>query len=386
MKGNSSRIIISRDAEVLRLLDREYDSLLRRADWINPYFSPEWLSSWWKRQDKTRAPLLLLAYSEDGSLAGYWPFVERPGLLGSKGLWPFVYDEANYHFPTCASSVAASLVDALYQLLDTFLFVWIPLVPDSFWGKFIEAKTEDRRRLKIIRRGLSSRLIEPSTDQSFDEFWHKKLGSKSRKSLRSDSRGLARLGRVEYETICSFEEARSAMPATCVVEVGSKKTLENAGLYSIRGKRGFFFELLPRLAKREQARLSFLRLDDHPIAWQLELLRPGGSLLHHLAYDQQWKRYSPGKQLLKHSLKRCWEEGRTLDFLPARFAYKDSYANSSMPAHELHWIRKSWRGRIARKLIGWNMEWRRRLRERSPGLAASIARAEVNQSNSENSK
>ena len=101
MKGNSSRIIISRDAEVLRLLDREYDSLLRRADWINPYFSPEWLSSWWKRQDKTRAPLLLLAYSEDGSLAGYWPFVERPGLLGSKGLWPFVYDEANYHFPTC---------------------------------------------------------------------------------------------------------------------------------------------------------------------------------------------------------------------------------------------------------------------------------------------
>ena len=63
------------------------------------------------------------------------------------------------------------------------------------------------------------------------------------------------------------------MPATCQVEVESGKTLENAGLYTIRGKRAFFFELLPELAKSEQVRISMLRVDDHPIAWQLELLQ-----------------------------------------------------------------------------------------------------------------
>ena len=51
-----------------------------------------------ERQKQDRSPLFLLAFRKEGSLLGYWPFMERPGLLGTKGLWPFIYDEANYHF------------------------------------------------------------------------------------------------------------------------------------------------------------------------------------------------------------------------------------------------------------------------------------------------
>ena len=69
--------------------------------------------------------MVLTAVSEDGLLLGYWPFLERPGLLGSKGLWPFIYDEANYHFPTTEKRAAPLLVDTLKNLLRSFLFVWI---------------------------------------------------------------------------------------------------------------------------------------------------------------------------------------------------------------------------------------------------------------------
>ena len=52
------------------------------------------------------------------------PFAERPiawhvafhraqGLLGSTGLWPFVYDEANYFHPICMESAASELVKGL---------------------------------------------------------------------------------------------------------------------------------------------------------------------------------------------------------------------------------------------------------------------------------
>ena len=85
-------------------------------------------------------------------------------------------------------------------------------------------------------------------------------------------------------------------------------------------------------------------------------------------------------------MERCWEEGRVLDFLPAPFAYKQEYTNVSMPVHELHWIKRSIRGRIAAKLIQWNMNWRRKMRERSPGLAATIAREQITHANSELSK
>ena len=77
----------------------------------------------------------------------------------------------------------------------------------------------------------------------------------------------------------------------------------------------------------------------------------------------------------------CWKEGRVFDFLPAPFAYKERYATSSEPAHELHWIHRSLRGRIARHLIRWNMKIRQKMRDRTPGLAAAVGREVVSKAN-----
>ena len=385
MSSPKARIEVSRDVATIAKIADQYDSLLEHADWINPYFSPAWLHVWWGRQKQDRAPLFLLAYDEAGSLLGYWPLIERPGLLGSKGLWPFVYDEANYHFPTCTSAVGPLLVQELSRLIGRFLFVWLPQLPQPFWDACIKDEVAGARHLNILRCSRSASTIEPQSDQSFANFWEEKMGAKTRKSFRYDQRTLAEKGEVNFETFTTFEDVRSAMPATCLVEVASHKTQENAGLYTIRGKRAFFFELLPELAQGGRVRASFLRVNDHPIAWQLELLSPGYSYLHHLAYDEEWKKYSPGKQLLRHCLERCWDEGRVFDFLPAPFSYKEDYATHSVPTHELHWIHKSIRGRIARRLIRWNMEWRQKMRARSPGLAATAARQQVAEHHSQDS-
>jgi hypothetical protein len=377
MNPPNVRMVISRDAATIERIAEVYPSLLRQADWINPYFSPQWLRMWWNRQKQDRSPLFLLAEEENGSLLGYWPFVERPGLLGSKGLWPFVYDEANYHYPTCTNAVVPLLVKSLRELLGPFLFAWLPQLPQPFWDCSLGGQLEEFALLSLHRCNRVSSSIQPASDQSFEQFWEERFGTKSRKSFRYDQRALAERGEVAFEAHTTFAEVRSVMPASCLVEVASYKTLENAGLYSIRGKRGFFFELLPELAKAGQVRVSFLRVDDHPVAWQLELLSPGYSHLHHLSYDEEWKKYSPGKQLLKLCLDRCWQEGRVVDFLPGPFAYKQEYANHNAPTHELHWIHPSIRGRIARCLLRWNMQWRQKMRDRSPGLAATVARQQV---------
>lgn len=378
---SSISVEVSRSFSTIDSICEEYDKLLERADWINPYFSPAWLRCWWDRQPKDRAPLLITAQTEGGELLGFWPFVERPGLLGSRGLWPFIYDEANYHFPTCENRVATLLVDKLSELLGEFLFVWVPQIPEVFWQEHFENRVKQAHHLQIYRSERTSMMVKPTGKITFDEYLNQKLGPKSRKSLNYDKRSLEKAGDVSWEDYDQFEEVRSVMPATCLVELQSHKNIENAGLYSIRGKRGFFFELLPELAKSEGVRISFLRVNDHPVAWQFELLCTGFSYLHHLAFDEAWKKYSPGKQLLFKSMERCWKEGRVFDFLPAPFAYKESYTNQSEPAHELHLIKKSIRGRIARKLITWNMNWRKKMRERSPGIAATAAREEITQAN-----
>ena len=161
------------------------------------------------------------------------------------------------------------------------------------------------------------------------------------------------------------------MPATCLVEVESWKSKEGTGLYSIRGKRGFFFELLPELAKSKRTRVSVMRLDDRPIAWQIDLLDQGYLGVHHLAFDQAYKKFSPGKQLLMTNLERAWEERRLVDFLPGNYDYKEKWSSRIEPVRELHWLRRSLRGYLAIRLLRWNMRVRKKMREKAKPTKAT---------------
>ena len=350
----------------------EFEELHERATIRNPYFSPEWLVTWLGRQPDGVRPLLLLARTEEGRLDGVWPFVERPGLLGSKGLWPFVYDEANYFDPVATEDGARALVRGMKTKLKRFLFCWVPLMRDSFWEEILEPETRRGKFLTLTRMPRKTALIEPPVDdRSFDDFLGEKLGAKTRKSLRYDQRKLAEQGKVSIETVSSFEDVRGIMPATCLVEVESWKSKEGTGLYSIRGKRGFFFELLPELAKSKRTRVSVMRLDDRPIAWQIDLLDQGYLGVHHLAFDQAYKKFSSGKQLLMTNLERAWEERRLVDFLPGNYDYKEKWSSRIEPVRELHWFRRSLRGYLAIRLLRWNMRVRKKMREKAKPTKAT---------------
>lgn len=358
-------IFLERDPDSTSLVE-ELVELESRATIRNPYFSAKWLGTWIKRQPEETRPLLLLARTEQGRLDGFWPFVERPGLLGSKGLWPFVYDEANYFDPIATQEGAVELVHGMKAQLKNYLFCWIPLMRNSFWEEILEPEAGRGKFLTLTRMPRKTALVEPSVDgTSFDDFLGQSLGAKTRKSIRYDQRKLAAQGEVSIETVDSFEDVRAIMPTTCLIEVESWKSKEGAGLYSIRGKRGFFFELLPELAKTNGARVSVMRLDDRPIAWQIDLLDQGYLGVHHLAFDQAYGKFSPGKQLLIANLKRAWGEGRLVDFLPGNYDYKEKWSSRVEPVRELHWFRRSLRGYLAIRLIRWNMRVRRKIREKA---------------------
>ena len=75
------------------------------------------------------------------------------------------------------------------------------------------------------------------------------------------------------------------------------------------------------------------------ICWTVDFMG-----VHNLSFDQNWKKYSPGKQLMEKNLRRAWEEGRTVDFLPGNLDYKEKVATRVEPVRELHLFRKSLRG------------------------------------------
>ena len=339
------------------------DNLAIRSYWQNPYFSSAWLQSWWKRVEGLKTPVLLIVENEKGELLGFWPFVERKGILKSKGLWPYIFDEANYFHPLAERDAIPHLMDGLQGLLRKYTFAWVPLMRKKFWEEFVETKVSGGKLLNITRMPRQTFMIDHAS-QDFEDYWSQKMGAKSRKSFRYDQRALAEQGEVEFECWETFEDVRAMMPATCVVEVESRKGKEGAGLYTVRGKRAFFFELLPELAKTGRLRLTILRLNEEAIAWQLDLLGENYVAVHHLSFDEKWKKYSPGRQLLRHNLEIAWNEGRSIDFLPLAFDYKEKLATVKEEVHELHWFKRSIRGWVACRLIRWNMKVRKKMKER----------------------
>ena len=363
---------LCRNANEFPALFEEVEELLDRASIRNPYFTPEWIECWWKRVEPGTKPLIVLARNDADQLEGFWPFVERPGVLWSKGLWPMVYDEANYFVPIATKLGMPSLRFGLKAQLKEFQFFWIPLMNDSFWREYWEKESTIPTYPHLSRTPRKTSILE-SGEEKFDEFWASKMGSKSRKSLRYDQKSLRELGKVVLEVATDKKDVQALLPASCLVEVNSWKTEQVAGLYSIRGKRAFFFELLPKLAEKGRVRISMIRINDEPIAWELDLIDRDFIGVHNLSFDQNWKKYSPGKQLMEINLRRSWEEGRSVDFLPCNFNYKEKMATRTEPVRELHLFRKSFRGVLARQLIKWNMRVRKKIRMNAPPTKASEA-------------
>ena len=113
------------------------DTLAGNCYWPNPYFSSAWLKAWWKREEGLKKPVLLIVENEKGELLGFWPFVERTGILKSKGLWPFIFDEANYFYPIAERVAIPYLLDGLQRFLKKNTFAWIPLMIKKFREEFV---------------------------------------------------------------------------------------------------------------------------------------------------------------------------------------------------------------------------------------------------------
>ena len=342
----------------------EMEELFARLPNPNPYFSPDWLFSWWSNYGQGKDLVALIVRAEDGSLFAYWPFIKVSGV-GGGGLWPWVNNHANYSDPVAdedAPGCVELLLDGYYGLLRDHHFVWAPFLRAAFWDRWLAPFLKDKpeRRIERTPRDVP-RAIFPN--ENFDAYWESKQGYKSRKTFRYVERKLRERGEVRFEDYESAKEVRSHLGALCELESRGWKQQERVGLFSTLGARAFLFELLPSLAAAGRLRLSFLYLDDLPIACELGLLGREFYGLHHLCYDEAYDCDSPGRQLLIRNLRKCCEEGRRVfDFLPGANAYKRKLATEQSVVRELHLFRRSLSGFLTRKSIEANV--RKRKKER----------------------
>ena len=103
------------------------------------------------------------------------------------------------------------------------------------------------------------------------------MGAKSRKSFRYDQRALAEQGEVEFECWETFEDVRAMMPATCVVEVESKKERKVPGFTRFVGSVPFL-RITPRTCQNREVAFDHFtsmrrRLPGSWIFWERTMSR-----------------------------------------------------------------------------------------------------------------
>ena len=335
-------------------LEPEIEQLAAQAPHLNPFFTPEWLDAWNSQVGMVYNPVLLTVRNRDGELAGFWPFVETPAILG-KGLWPMGYHMADYLDPLYLHdepTLRVCLIEGLDQLLNDHRFIWLPLLRKGFAQDYFRPYFSRKRQPMLFAPGATRHFIEFG-EQSVEELLQSALGSKSRKTLRYTRKKLEELGNIEFRVMSTETEVEAFLPDFELIEDASWKSSEGAGLFHHLGMREFYKQLLPMMAGSGRVQLSAILLNKKPIACELAFLMGSNYCLHNTSYIQEYAEYSPGRHLFLENLHRAADEGlKCIDFMQGDQKYKQKLGTNSEPIYTVSLFQKSFAGRLNHFIIG----------------------------------
>lgn len=164
------------------------------------------------------------------------------------------------------------------------------------------------------------------------------ISAKHRKELRRIERRLAELGRLNYTALELDEDFRPWLDRFLVLETRGWKGEAGTALGSKEADESFFRNVASQAHRRSRLQLLALEFNGAPIAMKCNFLAPPGSFAFKIAYDEKYRKYSPGVLLelfnIEHMLK-----------LSPGIAWMDSCAD---PGHPM--IERLWGDRIT---IGW---------------------------------
>ncbi len=128
-----------------------------------------------------------------------------------------------------------------------------------------------------------------------------------------------------------FLDVGSASLAT----FGSKKTCQSVHKAANEQFGGFVDGLARSFSTQGWLRLAVLYIEEKPVATQFWFVAHGTASIFKLAYDEAWKKYSPGSILTRFLMEYVIDIDRVeeIDFLTGNDAYKQDW----MSERREHW-------------------------------------------------
>jgi CelD/BcsL family acetyltransferase involved in cellulose biosynthesis len=297
-------------------LDREWDDLADRTE-ASPFHRPGWMRAWWEAFGHGEP--VVLTVRRDSRLVALLPMVRRLGALQSPTNW-----HTPLFGPLCVDSdAAAALADRLRderapQVRLTFVD---PADPGLLAWQAAAAAAGRRTMVRTLQR---SPFVATDGDK---QAYQASLGRSLRGDVRRRRRRLEETGRVAFEVVNGRRNLPSLLEEGFAIEGSGWKTERGTAINSRPETLRFYTEIARWAADRGWLRLTFIRVDGRPIAFQFGLEESGRYHLVKLGYDPAWQQFSPGKLVQHHMVERAFDLGlRSYEFLGAEAQYKMEWA------------------------------------------------------------
>jgi CelD/BcsL family acetyltransferase involved in cellulose biosynthesis len=283
----------------------QWDALLAGRYDSNPCLTLDWHLLWLKHFAGSGVEIHYIKVSDDRGVLAYFPFVVKKDRFHGLPVKTLRY-AGNMYSPIYCPLIAD--IDPS----PVFDYVVQKVLPDIDWSLFRALDLPDE--LPGVQEMLTAlqKAGYPTFPEKGDGIWifdqpgvtsseyFKQLPTHRRADLRRYPRKLAEIGELRYRIVRGDDLQETDILAYQAVYARSWKEPEFAP--------AFHPELMRAAAERGWLRLSLLYLDERPIASQFWLCRQARGYPLQMAYDEEFRAYSPGTLLSWRMIEQLMDE------------------------------------------------------------------------------
>lgn len=340
--------------ELVEALAPEWREVCSRAARDEPFFRPEWVSTY-LGAFAPDARLLLLEARVDGRLTAVLPLVETRS--GWRRLWLHkLQGAANIHSCrfdiTCedgpAGEAAVAGIWTALRGIRGWDLIEIPRVPQGGAAEaLLTQAARDGYPTGVWRgfwRPMESPYIEvdlapgedPTTVARHAHF-RRNVRRRLRRAMEEYDVRLRRVDEADPEALKVFFE----------LERRSWKGKAGTAIACNTATSDFYDGVATAAARSGYLSLYFLDFDGIPVAGHLGLRHKGRYYMPKVAYDEDYARFSPGQLLLRGIIEDVSKDGpAVVDFLGLMAPWKADWTEKVLPHSSCFIYRKGVRGRV----------------------------------------
>ncbi len=347
-------------------IEGEYSRLYESLSHPNAYLSPEWVYTWLLSLGR-KYEVYFITCRLGGRLIGVWPFFECPLRVLGTALMPAAAHAGDLFDPIAEELAQEPLLQALCGAVKEFSFAWLPLVSMDFTRRVLQPYLLEKRVPGLLRKRAPRILIGLDRFKDFNSYLETIFGPKTRQNLRRKIRRLGEEGEVAVLSLQTPEEITPWMDEVMTMERTCWKGRKGVGIFQRADYRAFYKLLMQNLAERGRFRLSLLTVGGRLAAYEIGVLGSDSYCMHSMAYNHEFKAYSPGRLLMLRVVEKCIEERRNVyDFMQNDQEFKRQMSTHQSSLWDLIVFPQSLKGYVLMGAIKVVYLWTEWLRRRNP--------------------